>query len=647
MKTKLVVCFSLTLVSLGLIAAESVKVSQFGFDAIDSTRFVQAALDSGAKKVIFDRQSGPWVTTPVFARSNTEIVFEEDVELLAKRGEFRAKRDACLLNMVCVTNVTLRGLGKGGRLRMWIKDYRSKDYEKSEWRHALNILSSAKITVEKMSFLESGGDGIYLGEAKKRHTNTDITIRDCVCDANNRQGISVITVDGFLAERTVLSNTYGTNPKAGIDFEPNCYYQVLKRIVMRECVSQGNHGKGFEFYLAQLNGKTEPIDALFENCRSTGNHGAGFALAMGKIENGRALPGGVVIVRNCSFEDSPNSGILLSNKTKDGPRAIFENCKIVNCPNESDSKNRPVRMSVRTFWNPPVDGVEFRNLEIIQNDGREWLTKSAYQFLTGVSDISGEVHVTSTGGKRTVRLDERWRTENFMVMDASADIRLTPFDPNHNWEIVDSNPGDKAEFEKLCIRFKASAIVYADSKKEIRIEGRMHRFGMKNKKYPLLTVRNMKGRKIATVKPFGDTPCMRSFKVPAKGFYRIEWDMGRQGVTFSSCNVPFAIESGRDGVDLYRSNASVFFPHRANSVDTVICGGGGSERAGIKLVSPSGKIAAEWDSLGEWAFRRLEEEGLWRISFSRPSSGLYEDTFVTVVGDCPSLLFLSKDKYWK
>ena len=70
-----------------------VKVSSFGFDAEDSTEIIQRALDSGARKLVFDRQSGPWITRPLVARSNQEIVFEDEVELVAKKGGFRGIRD--------------------------------------------------------------------------------------------------------------------------------------------------------------------------------------------------------------------------------------------------------------------------------------------------------------------------------------------------------------------------------------------------------------------------------------------------------------------------------------------------------------------------------------------------------------------------
>ena len=85
---------SLAAATLGFVSADakqaekSVKVSDFGWNAEDATEIVQKALDSGAKRVVFDNKGAPWIVRPVKARSNTDIVFEDGVELLAKKGQY-------------------------------------------------------------------------------------------------------------------------------------------------------------------------------------------------------------------------------------------------------------------------------------------------------------------------------------------------------------------------------------------------------------------------------------------------------------------------------------------------------------------------------------------------------------------------------
>ena len=96
---------------------ERVVASAFGFDAADSTAALQAAIDSGARTVVVDKQDGPWVTTPLTLRSDLELVLEEGVEIVAKAGAFLPKGDN-LMRAANVENLTIRGEGTGATLRM-------------------------------------------------------------------------------------------------------------------------------------------------------------------------------------------------------------------------------------------------------------------------------------------------------------------------------------------------------------------------------------------------------------------------------------------------------------------------------------------------------------------------------------------------
>ena len=55
------------------VSGRTVRVSEFGFDENDSTRFLQAAIDSGAEKVVIDARH--WITEPLRGRSNQELFF--------------------------------------------------------------------------------------------------------------------------------------------------------------------------------------------------------------------------------------------------------------------------------------------------------------------------------------------------------------------------------------------------------------------------------------------------------------------------------------------------------------------------------------------------------------------------------------------
>ena len=245
------------------LAADAVKVSDFGYDAADSTAYIQAALASGARRVTLDRQAGPWYTLPLKMPSNVEFVLEPGVELVAKRGEYKGLRDY-LLELAYCTNVVVRG-GAGATLRMWKSDYQGPDYKHGEWRYALRIYHAENVLVEGLSIVESGGDGIGV-------SGRNITIRNCVCDRNHRQGMSVFTVENLLVENCTFSNTSGTPPQAGVDIEPDSARERLRNVTFRNCRSFGNRGNGFEMYLAQLRRRSEPVSITFDGCRAWDNH---------------------------------------------------------------------------------------------------------------------------------------------------------------------------------------------------------------------------------------------------------------------------------------------------------------------------------------------------------------------------------------
>ena len=216
------------------------KASWWGFDLEDSAANLQAAIDSGVPKLIVDKMAGPWIVTPMTLVSNQEIVFEEGVEVLAKRGEFKPIGAALFAARNC-ENLSL--IGYGATLRMWREDYGNPElYEQAEWRHCLFLGGCTNVKVYGLTLAESGGDGIYLGSGAERTPNTDVHIKDVTCERHYRQGISVINAENLLIESTILRDTAGTPPCAGIDFEPNRPEERLVHCVMRDCEISNNAG---------------------------------------------------------------------------------------------------------------------------------------------------------------------------------------------------------------------------------------------------------------------------------------------------------------------------------------------------------------------------------------------------------------------
>ena len=91
------------------------------------------------------------------------------------------------------------------------------------------------------------------------------------CLRNHRQGLSIVTVDGLLVENSEFSETRGTAPEAGIDFEPNHPWEPIRNAVVRNCLFRNNKAYGLLIELNLHGRETEDVSIRVENCTAQGN----------------------------------------------------------------------------------------------------------------------------------------------------------------------------------------------------------------------------------------------------------------------------------------------------------------------------------------------------------------------------------------
>ncbi len=307
----------------------------WGFDPADATAALQAAIDSGARTVIVPFTGAPWVIRPVTLRGDLELILEAGVLVEAKKGEFQGGGDS-LFRATDSTNVTIRGYG--ATLRMRKSDYQKPPYAKAEWRMGLAFVGCRNVLVEGLRIESTGGDGIYIGSSKANRWCENVTIRNCVCHDNHRQGISVISAVHLLIENCVLSGTSGTPPEAGIDLEPDEADERLVDCVIRNCVVAGNAGNGILVWLKPLTSASEPVSIRFENCHVRMGPVGGPPEGGGESENagwsgftvgevGDDGPRGLIEFIRCSSENTGREGARLSNKSALGARVRFVSCR--------------------------------------------------------------------------------------------------------------------------------------------------------------------------------------------------------------------------------------------------------------------------------------------------------------------------------
>jgi len=249
------------------------RADWWGFDATDATKHLQAAIDSGARKVIVPDMGSPWIVHPIKLASDQGIVLERGVVIEAIRGGFKG-RDDNLMSARSQKSISIRGTD--ATLRMHKKDYHdSTKYQRSEWRHALAFRSCENVHVQGLTIASSGGDGIYIGDCRKPvNYCKDVVIKDCLIDDNNRQGISVISVVNLLVEDCVIQRTRGTAPQSGIDFEPNSKGERLYNITIRNCIIKDNASAGI-ILCAHPHEDSDPISFVFDRCALVNNRFSG------------------------------------------------------------------------------------------------------------------------------------------------------------------------------------------------------------------------------------------------------------------------------------------------------------------------------------------------------------------------------------
>ena len=253
-------------------------------DATDCTVNIQAALDNpSADTVIVPFTGLAWKTGPlVLERSNVTLRFEPGVELQAIAGAFPV--GSCLLQVQLCHDVTISGYGATFRML----NGTDLTYNTEENRHCLALRAVDHVLVEGLKCTKAGGDGLYISDgwgSPDPTYSSNVTIQDCTLNDNRRQGISVISAQDLVIRRCVMSNTgatNGTDPMAGIDFEPDLPAHRLVRCYLRDCSIFGNravsYATGIHTYLGNLDAMSSPVSIQIERCHITSTQSSGDAV---------------------------------------------------------------------------------------------------------------------------------------------------------------------------------------------------------------------------------------------------------------------------------------------------------------------------------------------------------------------------------
>ncbi|MBQ4142508.1 MAG: right-handed parallel beta-helix repeat-containing protein [Thermoguttaceae bacterium] len=627
--------------------------SWWGFDAEDSTRFLQAALDSGVKKLTIDRQASEWIVRPLSGASNLELVLQDGVVILAKRGEYLGTSDALLRLRKC-ENVIIRGESPSAKavLRMWKSDYQKAPYHAAEWRHGLSILSSKNVLVQDLTIEYTGGDGIYLGVCERGVTNENVTIRRVDCNENHRQGISVISAKDLLIEDTLLRNTNGTAPQAGIDFEPNHNTEELTNCVMRRCVCEGNYGDGYEFYLPNLDRSSPAVSILLEDCVSRGNrrNGIFWTAAKGKDRKGNPAEPlrGTLTVRNFTTENETQCGILLRGNPIDSAKLEFENVEV------KKPMGTPILLSSNLDIQNACGNVKFTNVRVIdENHDRpifEFRDISAESL--GMAEVEGEILCERNGKTEKLTFTPEWIRENYPIKNTRR-LPILPFEVS---ELVPySEPADgmgETNIPMMRIRHDARFLFFAKAGERLGFTIRHTRVGRQDARDLPMAMVAPDGKKI----PLEPLPFMKStaYEIEARqtGIYVLECMGSPHSFHLEKTTVPVSIDASK--VNFLSAVGNIYFMVPKGTKEFGVCiSASDGERASAAVYAPNGEKRWEMDPICSTEFFYPSEEealegGIWRIQFRKPKEGGFEDFFLRlqniqpIIAQDPELLLIEK-----
>lgn len=299
---------------------EQARVTWWGFDAEDSTEYMQAAIDSGAAHVTVPDTGQTWkVRAPIdLSQDDQTIEFEARVVVKGKEGSISGRGDN-LFHARARSGLTITG--HGATLRMPFVPHAERGTNMGG--HLIFLDGSEDVLVEGLTLEEGHRDGIYVGG----HTYCrDITIRDVVADGNWRQGISIVNVDGVVVEDSVFKNTRGKSPHSGIDAETHSPDERLSNVVVRNSMFLDNLQIGMHNWPSHQDETSAPISILWE-----GNYVRGGEIGMHVASINPGTPEGEIIFRDNVVEGTQHAGILARRVAADSKVQItFEGNLLVN-----------------------------------------------------------------------------------------------------------------------------------------------------------------------------------------------------------------------------------------------------------------------------------------------------------------------------
>ena len=228
-----------------LIINNIMNVAQFGAygdNTHDDTNAIRNAINCGASEINFIKDK-IYLITPFTENTSHGLLIPSNTIIDLKNATIKVipndKTNYKVFSFLSVNNSQL----KNGKI---IGDVGTHTGNTGEWGYGVSIIHSENIVLENLYISKCWGDGINInfetGNTSTFYSN-NITINNCVCDDNRRQGMSIEAGNNIKVNDSLFINTgqtAATNPASGVDIEPLLSNIEMKNIMFNNCVFKNN-----------------------------------------------------------------------------------------------------------------------------------------------------------------------------------------------------------------------------------------------------------------------------------------------------------------------------------------------------------------------------------------------------------------------
>ena len=290
--------------------------------SVDYTSYLQQGINSNAR-VVFPNFPVMINHVGLTLKSNSTVIFDVNSKLVLAPSEFPNYQ---MLRLFNIQNVKLY-------FPVLVGDRKNHNGTKGEWGMGISIAGATNIDIVNPVISDCWGDGIYVGRMPA--TSKDIRIYCGVLNNNRRNGISIVSVDGLTINHTLVANTNGTDPQAGIDFEPNGNADVLNNIIINNPITYNNAKIGVAFSIWAMRGKIDKdANITIKNHIDDGSDNAFFYYGFRDTQDVNSMSGHIQVL-NPKWKNNKRSFVRMGHPEK-GPNIDFSNVLI-----SKDSADQP------------------------------------------------------------------------------------------------------------------------------------------------------------------------------------------------------------------------------------------------------------------------------------------------------------------